>query len=89
MAEFKMTVGLYDEVLDMNEKVKALTEEDKEINADDVSTLKTSVKYIEQQKKILRLMTLYAELLDKDIKDIIEVMSEVEELDESLAAANR
>lgn len=56
-----------------------------EVSNDGVSTLDTSVKYIEQHKQISELLKIYKQLIEKDAEDIKEMQKAVTLLDVSIS----
>ena len=89
MAEFKVSPGLSGEVDTLKSKGDALATDSVSVDKSDVKTLKTSMEYIQQQKDIRNLLRLYAELINKDAKDMKKMISVVEEMDEKIATGNR
>lgn len=89
MAEFKVSPALSNEVTRLATKGRALATDRVSVDESDIKTLKTSMEYIEQQKKIRRLLRLYAELVGKDAEDMNKMIRDVRRMDDSLASGNR
>lgn len=90
MAEFKVnSAQLEAELGQLEAAANNLTTNGADISSEGVSTLKTSMRYIEQQKEIGKIIGLYAELLRKDIRDIRAMQASAEKMDETLAAGLR
>lgn len=79
----KLLLGM--EVNSLSNAGNSISTQDSEISADDVRTLQTCVKYIEQQKKIAVLLELYKRLINKDVLDINEMQRATFDLDMSIS----
>lgn len=80
MAEFKIYGGIKDEINSFESPGGSFSGSSA-VSTDGVSTLKTSVKYVNQHKKIATLLNLYRQLLEKDASDLRAVVEETEQLD--------
>lgn len=84
MAEFKIYSGIKDEINSFESPGSSFTN-NSAVSTDGVSTLKTSVKYVNQHKKISKLLDLYRQLLEKDANDLRAVVKETEQIDARIA----
>lgn len=88
MAEFKITEKLSDEIAGVKKTGKKINDDYKKVSSEDVDTLDTAVEYLEQHKRIKKLLELYKELVLKDVKDMKSMVKEVEEMDKSISSSH-
>lgn len=79
MAEFKVNSGLNGEISLFNSSGERINESVAQI--DGGSTLKTSVRYVEEDQKIIELFNLYKQLIAKDTADLNRMAEAARELD--------
>ena len=84
MTQFKINSGIRGEITSFKSPSDSFTE-NTSVSTDGVSTLKTSVKYVQQHKDISKLLKLYRELLLKDAGDLEKMVVEVEMLDDRIS----
>ena len=89
MVEFKIADALEDEITAMKNAGDALGDVSDSISGDNVSTLKTAVRFASEHQSIMELVALYRELVDKEASDLREMKRTAEELDETIAGRLR
>lgn len=89
MAEFKISDGLSDEVSSLLTSGASLGEGSVDIDTAQVDTLSTSLKYVQQQKDIRKVLRAYANLLNKDCNDLTKMISDVKHMDETLSTISK
>ena len=89
MAEFKIADGLSSEVKALNSSAQKLAVDKVDIDTADVKSLKTSMRYVEQQKNIRTLLRLYGELLAKDSADLSTMIAEVKRMDAEISVSGK
>lgn len=89
MAEFKISDGLSDEVSSLLTSGTSLGEGSVDIDTTQVDTLSTSLKYVQQQKDIRKVLRAYANLLIKDCSDLTKMISDVKNMDETLSTISK
>lgn len=86
MTEFKLTKGFGDDIEDLRSAAEKVNSTASAISTDGIDTLKTSVRYTMQHTAIMELMTMYKELLIKDISDLNEMVATVKAADSKSAS---
>lgn len=81
MTEFKLTKEFSDDIESLRSAAEKVNSSASVISTDGIGSLKTSVRYTEQHKAIMELMTMYEELLLKDASDLNEMVTTVEAAD--------
>ena len=85
MLEFKVTDDIDLDIGNVNQSGNALNAEFANFPVDNLTTLKTAVKFHNQNNNIKILLDLYKELVIKDAKDISDMVKEARKMDEILA----
>ena len=89
MAEFKVSSGLSGEVSSLKAKTCELAKASVNIDTTDVNTLKTSMEYVRQQKRIRDLLRAYRTLVLKDCVDLEKMIKDVKAVDNILSSATK
>ena len=89
MTEFKIADALEDEITALQNAGNALRDVSNSISDNNVSTLKTAVRFAVEHQAIMDLVDLYRQLVDKEASDLREMKRTAEELDETIAGKLR
>lgn len=89
MAEFKISEALSQEVSAVGETGKAINEGYQALTSEDVDTLITSKRTVEQHNSIKELLDLYKVLVEKDVNDFVSMINEAKKVDETIAGSNK
>lgn len=89
MAEFKVNELLAGEISAFSNSGTELIASASEITISGVSSLKTSVRYVEEHNAIIGLMKLYKQLIAKDASDLQTMKESAEELDAKIAGSTK
>lgn len=86
MREFLVAAGFLSDVSALSTTGKSLNDRYANIDSGEVTTLLTCMAYIEQQNAIKTLIDSYISLIDKDVKELIEMQEEAAHMDDALAS---
>ncbi len=87
MAEFKISDALTTEISNLNDSGNAINNGYSNVSSDGVNTLTTSMRIIEQHKKIKELLDVYKSLVSKDVSDLNAMVEEAKSMDEAISAS--
>lgn len=85
MAEFKVNPSLKGEITSFNNAGNEINTDIVSVTTSGVSSLKTSVKFVEEHKSIKQLLNLYQKLITNEVKDLNAMMKSAQDLDEDIA----
>ncbi len=85
MVEVKFNPLLFGEIIQFGNDGKEINADVESVSAEGVSSLKTSVKFVEENNDIQQLLKLYQKLILKDVADLNEMMTSAEQLDKVIA----
>ena len=85
MAEFKVNTALSGEITALESSGSQLDVKLTSVSAGNVSSLKTSVRFITEHESIIELLKLYKRLITKEASDLNAMKESAETLDASIA----
>ena len=89
MAEFKVSDAITPQIAEFRRAGNGLKDGYAKTDDEGVSTLDTANAYIRQQEKLYALIDLYNQLVQKDAKDLDDMVAAAKELDAKLASGSR
>ena len=81
MAEIKVNKTLVGDIVALNTAANAINSSYTAIDVDEVDSLDTVKKLMEQDKSIKKLMGLYEQLLKKEVRDLQDMVTTMEKMD--------
>ena len=89
MAEFKITSELDAQVADFLSAGGQINQSFSASSTDGVETLAAACAFVDEQKKLRKLMALYAKLVAKDAQDLASMIKDARENDEKIGVTIR
>lgn len=89
MAEFKVSDSITPQIADFRKAGNQLNDSYAKTDADGVNTLNAANAYISQQDKLRALLDLYNQLVQKDAKDLDDMVTAAKALDAKLASGSK
>ena len=87
MLEFKISNSIVFEAAALKAAGQALNSDYAELSSGDLSTLVTSVKYINQHRQLKELIESYVALIEKDAEDLRKMQSSSKNIDDYIAGS--
>lgn len=87
MLEFKISNSIIFEAAALKGAGQALNSDYAELSSSELSTLSTSVKYINQHRQLKELIESYAALIEKDASDLLKMQSSTTHMDDYIAGS--
>ena len=81
MAEIKVNKDLVTDIIALNTAANGINSSYTAIDVDEVDSLDTVKKLMEQDKSIKKLMGLYEQLLKKEVRDLQDMVTTMEKMD--------